>query len=105
MMESAEMALDPIRAYNRIAGILELAMRANGYEQRSARITGNKPTVFLYYSGHVNWIDVEIHSCGWDGENPPDMKFRIYLDDPSNETLDEIEAALIETARKGQEQE
>lgn len=31
---------------------------------------GTYPTVFVRYSGHVNWVDIDVHDAGWSRERP-----------------------------------
>lgn len=62
---------------------LALAINPNDTKQDT---TGNKPTVFVRFSGHVAAVDVTIHLNGWDSracavDEPLVMRYTIYLDD------------------------
>ena len=59
---------------------LALAINANKTKQS---ITGNKPTVFVNFSGHVAGVDVSIYQNGWgtlDDESNI-TRYDIYLSD------------------------
>ena len=73
----------------KIHEILDVVLWGNGLEARKKEITGNMPTVFMSFSGHVATIFVEIHANGWDaGEDATaSFSFRIDEDIPS-EKLD-----------------
>lgn len=62
---------------------LALAVNPNDTKQDT---TGNKPTVFVSFSGHVAAVDVDIYLNGWDSgacdkDEPLVMRYTIYLDD------------------------
>ena len=63
---------------------LALAVNPNDTKQDT---TGNKPTVFVRFSGHVAAVDVAIHLTGWDSracavdESLDVIRYTIYLDD------------------------
>lgn len=46
--------------------LLDLALDINGMEPRERKSTGNKPTVFYDFSGHVGWIRISVHDHGWE---------------------------------------
>lgn len=46
--------------------LFDLALQANGLEERLKDETGNLPTVFLDFSGHVSKISVSMHPNGWE---------------------------------------
>ncbi|MEE0264368.1 MAG: hypothetical protein UD936_01975 [Acutalibacteraceae bacterium] len=66
--------------------ILELAMKINNIPTKR-EVTGNKPTVFVWFSGHVNLLNVEIHSNGWVEKSVPDYVHQIYLSDESADDM------------------
>lgn len=55
--------------------VLDLVLNINGMEDRSRDITGDKPTVFLYFYGHTSEINVSVHSNGWDADDYPYADF------------------------------
>lgn len=62
-----------------IHGIIDEVLNINGLEPRNREETGNKPTVFLDFSGHVAWITVRIHSNGWESYEPEDINIQAYM--------------------------
>jgi hypothetical protein len=75
---------------------LALAINANKTKQST---TGNKPTVFVNFSGHVAEVDVTIYRNGWgtlDDESNI-TRYNIYLsDDFFTEWIDDYEPYLEE---------
>ena len=45
--------------------LLDLALDINGLERRKQEITGNLPTVFFNFSGHICVVDIGICADGW----------------------------------------
>lgn len=86
---------------SKILKVMELALIINPTETRRDE-TGDKPTVFFDYSGHVGYIRIAIHSEGWSENEPfatPDKLWDIYLEVDSEEVntkLDEIIDRLIQ---------
>lgn len=66
--------------------ILKLAMKINN-TPTEREITGDKPTVFVQFSGHVNLLNVQIHLNGWIAQADADYNYRLYLSD--NDFIDE----------------
>ena len=66
--------------------IFNLALAVNPNDTTQDK-TGNKPTVFVKFSGHVAAVDVEIYLNGWDSgacaedESLDVIRYTIYLDD------------------------
>lgn len=60
--------------------ILELAMKINN-TPTEREITGDKPTVFVWFSGHVNILEVEIHLNGWVENKQSDCTYIFRLSD------------------------
>ena len=101
---------------------LALAINPNDTKQDT---TGNKPTVFVKFSGHVAAVDVEIYLNGWDSgacdkDDPLVIRcYTIYLDEENFiarvdeyepypeekecEQLSEAKAALAELKRIAEE--
>ena len=70
---------------------LALAINPNVTKQDT---TGNKPTVFVGFSGHIAGVHVEIYGKGWDSEDDDSLVLRylVYLGDEMFTTLvDEYE--------------
>jgi len=65
--ECAEIALE----------IIKRAMMYNRVPTERAT-TGDKPTFFVWFSGHVNALDLQIQPIGW-GDNEPELQYEIAL--------------------------
>ena len=53
------------RKREQIHRLLDLALDINGLEPREQKVTGNLPTVFFDFSGHVGRISIRTYSAGW----------------------------------------
>lgn len=62
--------------------IISLALAVNGLQKRKRRETGNLPTAFIYFSGHVALLKISIHLDGWESASEPDNAFEFYTDMP-----------------------
>ena len=69
--------------------ILDLVLDINSFERRSVEITGDKPTAFLYFHGHVSSLNVSIHENGWVPYACPTYQREVYFDEEKQE-LDEV---------------
>lgn len=49
----------------RVHKILDAVLDVNGLEERRIDKTGNLPTAFFGFRGHVGVVSVEIHADGW----------------------------------------
>ena len=71
---------------------LALAINPNVTKQDT---TGNKPTVFVGFSGHIAGVHIEIYCKGWDSDEDDDSlvsRYLVYLGDEMFTTLvDEYE--------------
>ena len=71
---------------------LALAINSNCTQRET---TGEKPTVFVGFSGHIAGVHIEIHCNGWDSEEAGDslvLRYLVYLGDEMFTTLvDEYE--------------
>lgn len=78
---------------NKALKVLELAMLINS-EETERELTGEKPTVFVYFSGHCCSLEVQIHLKGWDRSEPycrEDIHKDIGLSDEKQEKkIDEV---------------
>lgn len=78
----------------KIGKVIEMAAQLNS-SSTSRDITGEKPTIFVMFSGHVSLLQVQIHYFGW-GDAPydePDYSWDIYIyEDQENvkKQLDDI---------------
>ena len=73
---------------------LALAVNSNITERET---TGEKPTVFVNFSGHIAGVEVEIYHDGWDSEKEcSQTRYMIYLgDERFTESVDEYEPFLV----------
>ncbi len=63
----------------KIIEILNLCMELNPTKTLQEK-TGNKPTVFFTFSGHVNHVDISVHLSGWHVDCYADCYYSISLD-------------------------
>lgn len=72
--------------------IFNLALAINPNDTKQDK-TGNKPTVFVRFSGHIAGVGVEIYHDGWDSEKECSRtRYMIYLgDEMFTELVDEYE--------------
>lgn len=91
----------------KVAKIMELALLINGTETQRA-ITGDKPTVFVDFEGHVATLYIRICDTGWESNGNWDREWKIGFSDwyPSRadekveEAIDEVLATLKGVAEK-----
>lgn len=61
--------------------VVDLVLDINGLCPRRRSETGDKPTAFMYFSGHVAGISVDICKNGWSNDiKEYDMSDNAYLD-------------------------
>lgn len=66
---------------NLILRVMELAVLINS-KPTEQEITGNRPTVFVYFSGHTAGVDVTIYPHGWDKDS---IEYETYSCYPTSE--------------------
>lgn len=79
--------------------ILNLAMLLNNTETKR-EITGDKPTVFVNFSGHINYFECQIYSNGWYPNADYEFNYEIRLENDFNNELDECINKLEELCRE-----
>lgn len=77
--------------------LLDLALQANGLENRTRKESGNLPTVFFEFSGHVSWITVQVHPNGWESYAPY-KEVTVYTDQRYDEKDYQKAKKLLEQA-------
>lgn len=77
---------------SKIMKIIALAIEFNDTRTQK-RYTGNKPTVWVEFSGHTCQLDVNISHEGWDGFAETETRMCIYLDGNKNAEV-ELDAAF-----------
>lgn len=80
------------RAQRLVTEIFEFAIRNNPVPTTRTE-AGEKPTFFVWYSGHTNGLWVRIFPNGWSGSGE-DEASDIYLSANEYKTAEEIEAEL-----------
>lgn len=45
--------------------ILEMVLEINSTHERRQNVTGNKPTAFFWFNGHVAGLDISVYPNGW----------------------------------------
>lgn len=66
---------------SKVLEIMALALEFNGKPTKQ-ELTGNKPTIFVEFAGHVCELDVRICEDGW-SFSAKNVKHMIYLSSPS----------------------
>lgn len=88
---------------NKIIRIMELAMLINPTSTQK-RLTGDKPTVFVNFSGHCNHLCITVHPEGWEPNcdiNAGVEYYEAYLEyDNAKKALDKALARLEELYRE-----
>lgn len=64
---------------SKVLEIMALALEFNGKPTKQ-ELTGNKPTIFVEFAGHVHELDVRIFIDGWSFSANKIVKHMIYLD-------------------------
>lgn len=70
------------RRRQQICKVLDLCLQINGLQESKKKRTGNHPTAFFVFSGHVALVEVDVHEHGWDSEWDSRKEYRAYLDQP-----------------------
>ncbi|WP_367567787.1 hypothetical protein [Lacrimispora sp.] len=82
--------------------VLDLILDINGVGARSQSETGDMPTAFMRFSGHVGCVDIDIHNKGWDHDLRSDnFYFRTY--EPMKKHIMELESIKEDLLGTGHE--
>lgn len=76
----------------KVLKIMALALEFNNTRTQN-KYTGNKPTVWVEFSGHTCQLDVHISHEGWNEFAETEPRMCIYLDDNKNAEV-ELDAAF-----------
>ncbi len=68
-----------------ILALTEKAIRINGLTDRKVYKTGDLPTVFITFSGHVSELEITVYPYGWKGGMSSERKSK-YLKVDADET-------------------
>lgn len=61
--------------------IFDKVIVINGLQASRKKDTGNHPTVFFDFSGHIGKIEVRVFSSGWEPYADADKEVKAYVDD------------------------
>lgn len=78
--------------------IVDIVLDGNGFEARGRSKTGTLPTLFLSFSGHINKLEVQLHSDGWESGVGYDREWGFYLKDAFDASKIEDMRAVIDDA-------
>lgn len=76
------------RAY--IHEVLDLVLDINGLQGSKQESTGNHPTAFMSFSGHVGAIDVTVYLDGWANEEKETFGIYKYIDRCDNNFFENL---------------
>lgn len=77
--------------------ILDIVLDGNGFEMRDRDKTGTLPTLFMYFSGHVGTVDVDMNTDGYKSGQGTDARFRFRYDEiNSPESIARLREAVKE---------
>lgn len=79
--------------------ILDLVIDINGFDSRRVSLTGDKPTAFFWFSGHVSSLEVFLYTRGYKRNSKCNVKMEDYIDE-ENPKLDEMIQKLEEIKEK-----
>ena len=65
--------------------LLDIVLDTNGLERRTAATTGDRPTMFFEYQGHVNRLGIDINPNGWEPGSTPMHLMDQWLERPFTE--------------------
>ena len=61
--------------------ILDIVLDGNGFEARSRDKTGTLPSLFMYFSGHVGTVEVDMNTDGYEPGQGTDVGFSFSYDE------------------------
>ena len=71
------------RRRQQICEALDLCLQINGLQESKRELTGDHPTAFFLFNGHVAGVTVETYATGWEPGMDVGSKFlNAYLDSP-----------------------
>lgn len=70
------------RRRQQICEALDLCLQINGLQKSDQEFTGNHPTAFLRFAGHIERLDVNIYRQGWKPRTSYD-EMDAYITDPA----------------------
>ena len=70
------------RRRQQICEALDLCLQINGLQESKRELTGDHPTAFLNFWGHIGTVDANIYASGWSREAIATRHFKECLDRP-----------------------
>ena len=70
------------RRRQQICEALDLCLQINGLQKSKRGLTGDHPTAFFSFRGHVAEVTVETYATGWEPGMDADKYLDAYLDSP-----------------------
>lgn len=80
--------------------LLDLCLDINGNEKRQRSKTGELPTTFFWFDGHVCDIDIFVHENGWTEAEGADKRFNVCLVDEFGDKYKKVKEYLLELKKK-----
>lgn len=68
----------------KVMELIQIAIGINGMDSRDQELTGNLPTVFLYYSGHVSLLEFRVFRTGYVCKEKAEA-VNMYINNPIDE--------------------
>lgn len=88
-----------------VTSLFEKALRINDIYPRNKADSGDLPTVFVRFSGHIAAVTFEINENGWDAEEP-ELRMSLHLNYTDGDFLvcyKTISSRLDEVQKKAEE--
>lgn len=82
----------------KVMELIQIAIGINGMDNRDQELTGNLPTVFVYYSGHVSLLEFRVFRTGYVYKEKAEA-VDMYINNPIDEfnlEYDSIKSWLLE---------
>lgn len=90
------------RRRNQIHKLLDLVLDINGLEPRKQEVTGNLPTAFFEFHGHIGVVEISVHTKGWYPDADKDKGFWIPSDQKKlADGIQKLKAVKAETPAGG----
>ena len=78
MKKRLEKKIEKMRR-KKVHEILEMALEINGTHSRAREETGDRPTAFFEFSGHIAQVNVRVHNNGWESGRAADSWLEAYI--------------------------
>ncbi|MDO4327526.1 MAG: hypothetical protein Q4E24_16135 [bacterium] len=78
--------------------VLDLVLDVNGLKARQKELTGDKPTAFFSFSGHIAAVMVSVYNAGWATGIEDALNLTHYLGEDYGDSLEKILQKLTEVA-------